>query len=71
MPSQRHLATRLGEGAISPLDAYRINYTHQDAPRELTPREIVTALHAEIAAKSPEHRALVAEFERRQAAKQP
>ena len=32
-------------------------------------REIVTRLHAEIAAKSPGHARLVAEFERRQAAK--
>lgn len=32
-------------------------------PREMEPRQIVARLHAEIAAKSPEHAALVAAFE--------
>ena len=32
-------------------------------PGELSPREIVARLHAEIAALSPEHAALVAEYE--------
>jgi hypothetical protein len=76
MPSsQRHLATRLGEATLSPMESLRLNYRiRPDGEREgaeLTPRQIVTALHAEIAAKSPEHARLVAEFERRQAAKQP
>ena len=34
-----------------------------DCPDELSPREIVTRLHAEIAAQSPEQAALVAEYE--------
>ena len=34
-----------------------------DCPEELSPQEIVAALHAEIAALSPGHAALVAEYE--------
>ena len=70
MPDIRHLATTLGRDGTSPLDAYRLNYRWTSQAEGLTPREIVAGLHAEIAAKSPEHARLVAEFERRQAARE-
>ena len=64
MPNgQRHLATRLGDGTLSPLESLRLNYRRQDHPGELTPAEIVAQLRAEIAAKSPEHARLVARYE--------
>src|SRR5580704_11435832 len=65
MPSQRHLATGLG-GIVSPLESLRINYTRHDEPEEPSPSEIVAGLHAEIAALSPEHARLVANFKRAQ-----
>ena len=42
------------------------NYRHSGTPEEPTPAEIVAGLHAEIAAKSPEHARLVVAFERKQ-----
>ena len=68
--SQRHLATRLGDGTLSPLEGHRRNYRWTSQAEGPTPREIVAQLHAEIAAKSPEHARLVAEFERRRAARE-
>ena len=74
MPSgQRHLATGLAYGSTSPLDELRRNYSWRETgtpePEEPSPQEIVARLHGVIAAKSPEHAAMVAEFERGQAAK--
>jgi hypothetical protein len=60
---QRHLATGLAYGTTSPLDALRRNYKRHPLPEQATPKEIVARLHAEIAAKSPEHASLVAAFE--------
>lgn len=62
---QRHLATGLAYGATSPLDGLRRNYVRHALPEEASPQQIVARLHAEIAAKSPEHAFLVAEFERK------
>jgi hypothetical protein len=42
----------------------------REAAAQPSPREIVTRLHEIIAAKSPEHAALVAAFERRRAARE-
>ena len=57
--------------APAPADTFRpyrwSGAAEQDGP---SPQEIIADLHAVIAAKSPEHAALVAEFERRQAARQ-
>jgi hypothetical protein len=62
MPSgQRHLATGLGQGGTSPMDAFRQNY---EWTAEAEPQEIMAAVHAKIAALSPEHARLVANFKR-------
>jgi len=73
MPNgQRHLATGLACGSTSPLEDLRRNYrVISDAERagaqEPSPAEIVARLRKRIAAKSPKHAALVAEFEELQA----
>ena len=41
-------------------------YEWTGIPEEASPAEIVAVLHRRIAAKSPEHAALVARFERKQ-----
>lgn len=63
--------TGLGEGGNA-YDAIRRNYVpigddERERAAQPSPREIVDGLHAEIAALPPEHAALVAKFERRQA----
>jgi hypothetical protein len=63
-PSHRAHGIAAG-GSVSPLDGLRRNYARR-APEEPSPREIVARLHAQIAAKSPEHATLVAEFQARQ-----
>ena len=57
--------TGCGTARLTPdLQSLRRDYRHQpDAEPE--PREIVARLHAEIAAKSPEHAAMVAGWEQR------
>ncbi len=46
----------------SPLEGLRRNYTRRYVPEEPTVREIAERLHDKIAAQSPEHAALVAEY---------
>lgn len=70
MPEPRRTAetipgTRFGRQG-SPYAALRRDYRHRPAEAQPGPREIVTALRARIAAQSPEHAALVADFEARQ-----
>lgn len=65
-------ASRLTSGgaASSPYMILRRNYevlSDEERRAGPSPREIVAGLHAEIAAKSPEHAALAAAFERKQA----
>lgn len=64
-PSHRaHSIT--SDDRVSPLEGLRRNYTRRHVPEELSPREIVERLHEKIAAQSPEHAALVAEYRQRQ-----
>jgi len=49
----------------TPLEALSRPYVRDEDDVE-SPAEIVARLHAEIAAKSPEHAAIVARFERQQ-----
>ena len=67
MPEPRRTAetipgARPGSGG-SPCAALHRDYRHQAAAEEKHPRQIVAALRARIAARSPEHAALVADFE--------
>jgi len=69
MPELRYLSWRVSgvaAGTFLSLDGLSGGYTHRPDPEELSPREIVERLHAEIAAKSPEHAALVAKFREKQ-----
>ena len=63
MPDIRHLATTLGQRSTSPLDELRRNYVPS---AEADPKQIVAALHARIAATSPELARLVADFHQAQ-----
>lgn len=60
--------TGLGGAGIR-YDAIRRNCRHGETCGELSPREIVAGLHAEIAGKSPEHAALVAAYQDTRAAR--
>ena len=67
----RHPAIRVAYTTSSPassLAALSGDYERQGAAGEPEPQEIVAALHRQIAAKSPEHAALVAAYEARQQA---
>jgi hypothetical protein len=75
--TSRHPGTIRGSGLGDgrSYDAIRRDYVvigdgERERAAQPSPREIAARLHAEIAAKSPEHAALVAAFERRQAAKE-
>jgi SLT domain-containing protein len=68
-------AARAAIGEGSGFNAIRRDYVligegERERAAQPTPREIVARLHELIAAKSPEHAALVAKFERRQARKE-
>ena len=69
MPKIRNLSWRVSgvaAGTFLSLDGLSGGYAHRGVPGELSPREIVERLHEEIAAKSPEHAALVAKFREKQ-----
>jgi len=73
MSARTAIRAALGEG--SGFNAIRSDYVligDEDRERatQPSPREITTRLHEIIAAKSPEHAALVAAFERRRAARE-
>ena len=73
MPRARHGITYRGAGLSGQVPApvaQRRDYEYRPEPDQPSPREIVAGLHAQIAAFSPEHASLVAEFERRQAARE-
>ena len=70
-----HTAIRAAVGEGSGFNTIRRDYVligdgERERAVQKSPREIVADLHAVIAAKSPEHAALVAKFERRQAARE-
>ena len=66
-PRSLHLG---GTGISNVASGDRFRPYYRDADADLRePAEIVAELHAQIAAKSPQHAALVARFERKQAAK--
>jgi hypothetical protein len=72
MPDLRRPSAIRASGISSPVRAPRasfqpyryLGWEFDPIPGEPTPREIVTRLHAEIAAKSPGHAALVSMFTR-------
>jgi hypothetical protein len=64
---QTYPAVSIGGDFTAPVyETIALGRSYRGAPRELETWEIVAELRREIAAKSPEHAALVAEYERLQ-----